>query len=99
MLFLFKFFFLCFLLLWSALWLFLFLSQHTFTQNRKRCQTSLAKSLPFFPSLGVFGTPVLWLSSDLLFCLFVLFSFFSSVFPFSFFVKNQMHLTLKIMTQ
>src|SRR5256714_15484667 len=99
MLFLFKFFFLCFLLLWSALWLFLFLSQHTFTQNRKRCQTSLAKSLPFFPSLGVFGTPVLWLSSDLLFCLFVFSPFFSSVFPIFFFHQKLMRLTLKIVAQ
>src|SRR5205807_4360730 len=54
----------------------LFSSQHTFTQNRKRCQTSLAKLLSLFS----FGTPILWLSLDLLFCLFVLFSFFLSVF-------------------
>src|SRR6185369_2139870 len=75
------------------------LSQYTSTQNRKRCQTGIAKSFPLFPFSGVFGTPVLWLSSDLLFCLLSFPLFLLPVFPFSFFAKNQMCLTLKIVAQ
>src|SRR2546423_8932536 len=98
MLFLFKFFsfvFFFFGLLCSSF----FLSQHTFTQNRKRCQTSLVKSFSLSSPLGIFVILILWLSLDLLFYIFVLSSFFLLVSSFSFFAKNQMHLTLKIIAQ
>ena len=84
MLFLFKFYFFVFFFFGLHCDSF-FLSQYTLIQNRKRCQTSFAKSLPLFPCLSVFGISVLWLSSDLLFCLFVLSPFFLSVFPIFFF--------------
>ena len=61
--------------------LFLFLSQHTLTQNRKRCQTSLAKSLPLFPSLVFLVLPSFGCHQT--FC--SAFLFFPSVFPIFFF--------------
>ena len=75
-----------------------FLSQHTLVQNRKRCQTSFAKSFTLFP-LQVF---LVFLSPGLhrTFCSALLLSpFFCQFFSFSFFAKNQMCLTLKIMAQ
>src|SRR6185369_17930655 len=75
------------------------LSQYILVQNRKRCQTSFAKSFTLFLPLGVFGIPVPWSPLDLLFCLTTFSPFFRQFFSFSFFAKNQMHLTLKIVVQ
>ena len=84
MLFLFKFFplFSSSLVRFAALSF--FKSTYPYSEQEKMPNQS-CKVATTFSFFGVFGTPVLWVSSDLLFCLFVLFPFFSSVFPIFFF--------------